>query len=72
MQRIQLIHKTDLYIWTDQCEEALKQLRDALMKSPTLVYPDPKEPYTSFTDASKYAWSEYQHMNISLSLVIKL
>ena len=32
-------------------------LKDALMRSHILVYPDPNKPYTLFTDASKYSWS---------------
>ena len=41
-------------------------LKDALITSPILKYPDPNKPYTLFTDASKYAWAcvltqEYEH-----------
>ena len=30
---------------------------NTILKNPTLVYPDPNKPYTSFMDASKYTWS---------------
>ena len=41
-------------------------LKDALITSPILKYPDPIKPYTLFTDASKYAWAciltqEHEH-----------
>ena len=41
-------------------------LKDALITSPILKYPDPNKPYTLFTDASKHAWTcvltqEYEH-----------
>ena len=41
-------------------------LKDALITSPILKYPDPNKPYTLFTDANKYAWAcvltqEHEH-----------
>ena len=41
-------------------------LKEALITSPILKYPDPNKAYTLFTDASKHAWAcvltqEYQH-----------
>ena len=41
-------------------------LKDALITSPILKYPDPNKSYTLFTDASKYAWTcvltqEHEH-----------
>ena len=41
-------------------------LKEALIISPILKYPDPNKAYTLFTDASKHAWAyvltqEYQH-----------
>ena len=53
----QLIHKTVLLIWTDQCKEAFDILKKALMNSSISVYQDPKQRYTLFTDALKYALS---------------
>ena len=43
--------------WTLQCQASFKMLKDALITSPILKYPDPNKPYTLFTDASKYAWA---------------
>ena len=36
---------------------AFETLKDTVMKSPILVYPDSKKPYILFMDTSKYAWS---------------
>ena len=41
-------------------------LKDALITSSILKYPDPNKPYTLFTDARKYAWAciltqEHEH-----------
>ena len=51
--------------WTIQCQASFELLKDALITSPILKYPDPNKPYTLFTDASKHAWAcvltqEYQ------------
>ena len=52
--------------WTIQCQASFEMLKDALITSPMLKYPDPNKPYTLFTDASKHAWAcvltqEYEH-----------
>ena len=52
--------------WTLQCQTSFEMLKDALITSPILKYPDPNKPYTLFTDASKYAWAcvltqEHEH-----------
>ena len=52
--------------WTLQCQASFEMLKDALITSPILKYPDPNKPYTLFTDASKYAWAciltqEHEH-----------
>ena len=52
--------------WTLQCQASFEMLKDALITSSILKYPDPNKPYTLFTDASKYAWAcvltqEYEH-----------
>ena len=43
--------------WTLQCQASFEMLKDALITSPILKYPDPNKPYTLFTDASKHAWA---------------
>ena len=53
----QLNHKTIPFIWTEQCQKAYKTLKEFLMKSLILVYPDQNKPYTWFMDTLKYAWS---------------
>ena len=52
--------------WTVQCQAAFELLKEAIITSPILKYPDPNKGYTLFTDASKYAWAcvltqEYQY-----------
>ena len=41
--------------WTLQCQASFEMLKDALITSPILKYPDPNKSYTLFTDASKHA-----------------
>ena len=52
--------------WTVQCQASFEMLKEALITSPILKYPDPKKAYILFTDASKHAWAcvltqEYQY-----------
>ena len=52
--------------WTVQCQAAFELLKEVIIPSPILKYPDPNIGYTLFTDASKYAWAcvltqEYQY-----------
>ena len=52
--------------WTIRCQASFEMLKEALITSPILKYPDPNKAYTLFTDASKHAWAcvltqEYQH-----------
>ena len=52
--------------WTIQCQAAFETLKEAIITSPILKYPDPNKGYTLFTYASKYAWAcvltqEYQY-----------
>ena len=43
--------------WTEKCQASFELLKEALMKEPILRYPNPKDPYILYTDASKYAWA---------------
>ena len=52
--------------WTIQCQASFEMLKEALITSPILKYPDPNKAYTLLTDASKHAWvcvltQGYQH-----------
>ena len=52
--------------WSLQCQASFEMLKDALITSPILKYPDPNKPYTLLTDANKYAWAcvltqEHEH-----------
>ena len=42
---------------TLQCQASFEMLKDALITSPILKYPDPNKPHTLFTDARKHAWA---------------
>ena len=46
-----------VFEWTDQCTKAFKHLRELLMEYPILRYPDPKQGYILYTDASGIGWS---------------
>ena len=46
-----------VFEWTDQCSKAFNHLRELLMKYPILRYPDPKQGYILYTDASGIGWS---------------
>ena len=43
--------------WTDQCSKAFNHLHELLMEYPILRYPDPKQGYILYTDASGIGWS---------------
>ena len=43
--------------WSDKCQTSFELLKEALIKEPILMFPDPNKPYTLYTDAIKYAWS---------------
>ena len=46
-----------VFEWTDQCAKAFKHLCELLMEYPILRYPDPKQGYILYTDASGIGWS---------------
>ena len=52
-----LTHHNIVFEWTDQCSKAFNHLRELLMEYPILRYPDPKQGYILYTDASGIRWS---------------
>ena len=46
-----------VFEWTGQCSKAFNHLRELLMEYPILRYPDPKQGYILYTDASGIGWS---------------
>lgn len=47
-----LLRKDQKFVWTDNCEQAFISLKTALTTAPILVFPDFKEPFHLYTDAS--------------------
>ena len=52
-----LMHHNVVFEWTDQCSKAFNHLRELIMEYPILRYPDPKQGYILYTDASGIGWS---------------
>ena len=52
-----LTHHNVVFEWTHQCSKAFNHLRELLMEYPILRYPDPKQGYILYTDASGIGWS---------------
>ena len=52
-----LTHHNVVFEWTDQCSKAFNHLHELLMEYPILRYPDPKQGYILYTDASGIGWS---------------
>ena len=50
-----LTHKDTPYMWTNQTQEAFKQLKLNMTKAPVLCIPDPDLPFVVTTDASDFA-----------------
>ena len=46
-----------VFEWTEQCSKAFNHLRELLMEYPILRYPDPRQGYILYTDASGIGWS---------------
>ena len=49
---IKLVHQLPPLEWKEENQEALQSLKDALMSSPVLGYPDYTKPFVLETDAS--------------------
>ena len=51
----QLLKKDNPFHWTDACHKAFQTLKDTLVTSPILMFPDISKPFILYTDASDYA-----------------
>ena len=50
-----LLKKNSVFRWTEKCESAFQSLKDALLSSDILVYPDFSNEFILYTDASDYS-----------------
>lgn len=50
-----LLRKDAPFVWSDDCNKAFQELRDALCSPPVLAYPDFTKPFLLTTDASNSA-----------------
>ena len=51
-----LLNKKERFSWSTECESAVKQLKQALQKTPILGYPNDTDPYTLTTDPSLFGF----------------
>jgi len=49
----QLTWKGQVYVCDDMCEKSFQELRKRLTSAPVLIFPDPKESFVVYCDASK-------------------
>ena len=49
---IRLTKKNTKFEWTEECQNSFDKLKKLLTEAPTLAFPDPKRPYTLYTDAN--------------------
>ena len=49
-----LLNKGERYLWNEECEVAFRQLKQKLVKTPVLAYPNPNRPFIVDVDASGY------------------
>ena len=47
--------KDVVFVWTPECEEAFNELKRRLCSAPILAYPDFRQPFHLYTDASNFA-----------------
>ena len=52
-----LLKKDIPFIWTQKQQTAFERLKEMLIKSPVLVYPDFEQPFILYTDASGTGWT---------------
>ena len=52
---LNLTKKDAEWKWTNECQRAFENIRDALVSQPVLAIADPNKSYTLLTDASNYA-----------------
>ena len=51
------MHKSQLFVWTPECQSSFDMLYLQLGNVPIVQLPDPNKPYLLFTDASKFCYS---------------
>ena len=52
-----LTKKDQKFEWTPACQKSFKLLKETLCCEPVLKYADISNPYTLYTDASKFSWA---------------
>ena len=52
-----LMKKDRKFEWTSACQKSFELLKEALCGEPVLKYADTSQPYTLYTDASKFGWA---------------
>ena len=57
-----LLRKKAQFVWTPDCEESFQKLRESLITSPVLAFPDVEDPHNSYEltlDGSKFAFGAH-------------
>jgi len=49
----QLTRKGQAYVWDAKCEKSFQELKKRLTSAPVLIFPNPKESFVVYCDASK-------------------